>query len=336
MLKIFIKIGIILTIVIFSDEKTKLVFSADLKNFNNEILPIGSFLFTNHEPMRVGWFNWQNRHNKEVLQNQDEKPVGSLFVQLRPKKTEVYNQLAKRVLRDGTNQLQLIKNFNKGIELDHTEYLTIPFELLIGAIQGAALRNIFPYDRVEFGGWLHHFTYEWETPELIAKSFTKSNKKFSPKKNYTQGDKLLIKWDTLRSDLELRPLALRKPLFIKKDDNGVRYAFYRFKNGDTLYSSVVIRFIDNTKHFFRNKNTLYLLQLNGIKDAHQISKGQIIKIPLRLIKPEYFHYIPRIYRNYFDSNLKQNFLEEKFPENYLLRMSEIYSKNIISLRIIGS
>ena len=91
MLKIFIKIGIILTIVIFSDEKTKLVFSADLKNFNNEILPIGSFLFTNHEPMRVGWFNWQNRHNKEVLQNQDEKPVGSLFVQLRPKKTEVYN-----------------------------------------------------------------------------------------------------------------------------------------------------------------------------------------------------------------------------------------------------
>ena len=89
---------------------------------------------------------------------------------------------------------------------------------------------------------------------------------------------------------------MRDPLFIRKDKSGLRYAFYRIQSGDTLYSSVVIRFIGNIKHAARSQNASDLLVLNGLVDAHQLSPGQLIKIPLEWIRPEYLHQVPSIYR----------------------------------------
>ena len=63
-----------------------------------------------------------------------------------------------------------------------------------------------------------------------------------------------------------------------------------------LYSSVVIRFIGNIKHAARSQNASDLLVLNGLVDVHQLSPGQLIKIPLEWIRPEYLHQVPSIYR----------------------------------------
>ena len=162
----------------------------------------------------------------------------------------------------------------------------------------------------------------------VSKSFTKSYKQSFPKNNYNQGDKLTIPWTTLRPDLELEPLIVKKPLYLKKVNRGVRHALYRFQNGDTLYSSVIIRFVVNTKHYNRNKNALYLLELNGINDARQISNGKIIKIPLILIKPEYFHQVPGIYKNYLESNF-QTLQERNFFE--FIPPNKAKSINFVSL-----
>jgi len=332
MVRIFFKIGIITIILFFGSYEKNISFSADLNKLKIEILPIASFVFALREPMRVGWYNLQKSYNKKSFKNDISKPVGSLFVQLRPKKFEREYQLALRVLKDGSKQFQIIKEITKGNKLHHKKYITIPFEFLTGAIQGEALRNIFPNDRVEFGGWLHHFTYDWETPELIAKSFTNLNKHSFPKKNYKQGETLTIPWGEMRTDLELEPLAVRKPLFIKKDETGIRYAFYRFLRGDTLYSSVVIRFIGNKKHRIRNKNAIDLLTLNGIKDAHQIPNGQIIKIPLNLIKPEYFFQVPSIYKNYIESSSSETLPFRVKSNSILPRIGKTYNLNIISQR----
>ena len=89
---------------------------------------------------------------------------------------------------------------------------------------------------------------------------------------------------------------MRDPLFVRKDKSGLRYAYYRLQPGDTLYSSVVIRFIGKTKHNARSQNASDLLALNGLTDAHQLSPGQLIKIPLEWIQPEYLHQVPSIYR----------------------------------------
>ena len=194
--------------------------SASSKAVEAETLPLASFLFAQRDPMRVGWYDNSNNQELKDLRPEGTKAVGSLFVQLRPRKYEGEYQLALRVLRDGSHQFQLIREFMNGQPLNHKRYLTIPFEQLIGAIQGEALRVLFPNDRVEFGGWRHQTTYSWETPDLIAKSFTRSANSIFPQQVYKQGETFIIPWNILRADLELQPLAVHKPLFIKKDELG--------------------------------------------------------------------------------------------------------------------
>ncbi|RTZ79360.1 MAG: hypothetical protein DSY98_05945 [SAR324 cluster bacterium] len=270
--------------------------AADLSQKKAEFLPLASFLYANRDPMRVGWYNTSSMPLEKDFKTDAKRPVGSFFVQLKPRKNEGEYQLALRVLRDGSHQFLLIREFTDGNTLNHKRYLTIPFKLLIGAIQGEALRSLFPNDHVEFGGWRHQVTYVWETPELLMKSFTRSGTQTILQKDFMQGEEYTIPWENLRSDLELEPLAVRDPLFIRKDKSGLRYAFYRIQPGDTLYSSVVIRFIGNIKHAARSQNASDLLVLNGLVDAHQLSPGQLIKIPLEWIRPEYLHQVPSIYR----------------------------------------
>jgi len=135
--------------------------------------------------------------------------------------------------------------------------------------------------------------------------------------------------------LELQPLAVREPLFIKKDESGLRYAFYRIQTGDTLYSSVVIRFIGETKHYVRSQNASDLLVLNGLKDAHQLSAGQLIKIPLEWIRPEYVHQVPGIYRISKDLNTetKKSGQQRRISTDIGLPQAEkLYQISIISQR----
>jgi len=305
------------------------------KAIETETLPLASFLFAQRDPMRVGWYDNSNIQEQKDLRLESTKAVGSLFVQLRPRKYEGEYQLALRVLRDGSHQFQLIRDFTHGQPLNHKRYLTIPFEHLIGAIQGEALRVLFPNDRVEFGGWRHQTTYDWETPDLIAKSFSKYAKYSFPQQVYEQGETFTIPWNILRADLELQPLAVRKPLFIKKDDSGLRYAFYRIQAGDTLYSSVVIRFIGETKHYVRSQNASDLLVLNGLEDAHQLSTGQLIKIPLKWIRAEYLHQVPGIYRISKDLNAEAKEAEPQrgiSTEIGLPQAEKLYQISIISQR----
>jgi hypothetical protein len=305
------------------------------KAIETETLPLASFLFAQRDPMRVGWYDNSNIQEQKDLRPESAKAVGSLFVQLRPRKYEGEYQLALRVLRDGSHQFQLIRDFTHGQPLNHKRYLTIPFEHLIGAIQGEALRVLFPNDRVEFGGWRHQTTYDWETTDLIAKSFSKYAKYSFPQQVYKQGETFTIPWNILRADLELQPLAVRKPLFIKKDDSGLRYAFYRIQAGDTLYSSVVIRFIGETKHYVRSQNASDLLVLNGLEDAHQLSAGQLIKIPLKWIRAEYLHQVPGIYRISKDLNAEAKEAEPQrgiSTEIGLPQAEKLYQISIISQR----
>ena len=121
-----------------------------------------------------------------------------------------------------------------------------------------------------------------------------------------------IPWKSLRSDLELEPFAVRNPLVIRRDDSGLRYAYYQIKPGDTLYSSVVIRFIGNKKHYVRSQNARDLLALNGLTDAHSLSPGQYIKIPLKWIRTEYFYQVPSIYRSTEEYSSEKNIKSKQY------------------------
>ncbi len=308
--------------------------SAEFKKAQIEILPLTSFLFANRDPMRAGWYRDSIIRDAKKFKSVNEKPVGSLFVQLKPRLNEGENQLALRVLRGGSHQLPRLREFTGVNTLNHKVYLTIPFEFLIGVIQGEAIRALFPSDRVEAGGWVHQVTYDWETPELIAKIFTTSANYISDEATFKQGIQFTIPWNILRSDLELEPLAVRDPLVIRRDDSGLRYAFYQIKPGDTLYSSVIIRFIGEKKHYARSQNASDLLVLNGLADARHLLPGQYIKIPLEWISPEYFHHVPSIYRSNEGYNLKKNVKSQKKLQFNNLQPESVkdYGTNIISQR----
>ena len=282
-----------------------------------EILPLTSFLFANRDTMRAGWHQESISKSIKNLKTVKEKPVGFLFVQLKPRLNEGEYQLALRVLRSEAQKLLLLREFTGGKPLNNKVYLTIPFEFLVGVIQGEVIRSLFPSDRVEAGGWLHQVTYAWETPELLEKVFTISGSYTFHQASFKQGAQFIIPWGSLRSDLELEPLAVRDPLVIRKDDSGLRYAFYQIKPGDTLYSSVIIRFVGEKKHFARSQNARDLLLLNGLADARYLSPGQYIKIPLEWIKPEYLYHVPSIYRSNEEYNAEKNVKSKQYLPNHI-------------------
>ena len=115
---------------------TAVTVAADLSQKKSEFLPLASFLYANRDPMRVGWYNTSSMPLEKDFKTDAKRRVGSFFVQLKPRKNEGEYQLALRVLRDGSHQFLLIREFTNGNTLNHKRYLTIPFELLIGAIQG--------------------------------------------------------------------------------------------------------------------------------------------------------------------------------------------------------
>ena len=298
--------------------------SAQFNQSQTEILPLTSFLFANRDPMRAGWHQKSISKDFKNIKSVTEKPVGSLFVQLKPRLNEGEYQLALRVLREGSHQFLRLREFTGGKPLNHKFYLTIPFEILIGVIQGEVIRSLFPNDRAGAGGWLHQVTYDWETPELIEKIFTGFGNYTFKQGSFKQGIQFTIPWNSLRSDLELEPLAVRDPLVIRRDDAGMRYAFYQIKPGDTLYSSVVIRFIGEKKHYARSQNASDLLFLNGLADARYLSPGQYIKIPLEWIRPEYLYYVPSIYRSNEEYNSEKNVKSQQYlPYNILKRESGV-------------
>ena len=58
------------------------------KEIETETLPLASFLFAQRDPLRVGWHDNSHKQELKDLRQQESKPVGSLFVQLRPRKYE--------------------------------------------------------------------------------------------------------------------------------------------------------------------------------------------------------------------------------------------------------
>ena len=317
---------------LFNFYSPSIIKSSDFKQTEIEILPLTSFLFANRDTMRAGWHPESFSKGIENIKTATEKPVGSLFVQLKPRLNEGENQLALRVLRGDSHKLVRLQKFTGGEPLNHRVYLTIPFEFLVGVIQGEVIRSLFPGDRVEAGGWLHQVTYAWETPELLEKVFTISGSYTFYQPAFKQGAQFTIPWGSLRSDLELEPLAVRDPLVIRRDDSGLRYAFYQIKPGDTLYSSVIIRFVGEKKHYVRSQNANDLLLLNGLTDARYLSPGQYIKIPLEWIRPEYLYHVPSIYRSNEEYNFEKNMKSQKYLPYHFLQPE---SGNTIGIDIIS-
>ena len=83
-------------------------------------------------------------------------------------------------------------------------------------------------------------------------------------------------------DDEARVEAYRALLAFESDPDG-KYAGYRLRKGEALYSSVVMRYTDQVEPKGVNEVALQIARRSGIGDVRSIQPGQLIKIPLSLL-----------------------------------------------------
>ncbi|MCP4757382.1 MAG: LysM peptidoglycan-binding domain-containing protein [Proteobacteria bacterium] len=221
----------------------------------------------------------------------------TIVVELQPRTGDGIYRFASWTLRNWKNTFNNIKKFNKYRPLQKGRFVRFPFKTLNDRIQSMALQALFSNDTSEADGWAHRVVFAGETVSLIAGVFAKEG--ISPNKlikynglkyqgtRLKQGDTIVIPWKWVKEELNLNPVSVRKPLYVKTDKAGKRWAYYRIVRGESLYSAVVVRFTGRTLADDVNEMARELLKLNGIADEHHVLAGAKLKIPLEWISEEY-------------------------------------------------
>jgi hypothetical protein len=249
-------------------------------------IPLASFIFNHQHLMRVGHLGALSAQGR---------PESGIFVQIQPLPEEGEYRLAMRVLRDGAHRFRSIRELPGAQPLSPEQWITIPFPMLRGSIQGAALQALFPEDRPTASGWRHKVVYAWEDEAALHAWFL--NESVTPGKlsplnglahsGLSRGSEVLIPWSWIRPELELQPMELQPPLKLVTEQDGQRFASYQMQSGEALYSAVVMRFLGRSRHNDIVKAIGDLLALNHLREAREIAPGQSIRIPLDWVSPEF-------------------------------------------------
>jgi len=245
--------------------------------------------------------NWQSFQLQYQSSETAKMLVGwngkRLVVKMKPLVGEGGYSLARRVLLSNFRSLKTIRKYSKTRRLYRNRFITFPFKVINGSIRSSALKAVFFKDKAGIGYWKHRVTFAWETTSMIAGLFTKEGIKAGHLVRYNKmrnkgnilkkGDVIKIPWKWVSPELSLRPVSLKPPLKLKQDKSGKLYAHYQMKHGETLYSSVVIRFTGRLLNDEVNQVANKLLKLNNISDAKLIQSRQKIRIPLEWLSEEY-------------------------------------------------
>ena len=245
--------------------------------------------------------NWQSfqlqYQSSETSKMQVRWNGKRLVVKLKPLVGEGGYSLARRVLLSNLRSLKTIRKYSKTRRLYRNRFITFPLKVINGSIRSSALKAVFFKDKAGIGYWEHRVTFAWETTSMIAGLFTKEGIKAGHLVRYNKmrnkgnilkkGDVIKIPWKWVSPELSLRPVSLKPPLKLKQDKSGKFYAHYQMKHGETLYSSVVIRFTGRLLNDEVNQVANKLLKLNNISDAKLIQTRQKIRIPLEWLSEEY-------------------------------------------------
>jgi len=245
--------------------------------------------------------NWQSFQLQYQSSETSKMLVGwngkRLVVKLKPLVGEGGYSLARRVLLSNFRSLKTIRKYSKTRRLYRNRFITFPLKVINGIIRSSALKAVFFKDKAGIGYWKHRVTFAWETTSMIAGLFAKEGIKAGHLVRYNKmrnkgnilkkGDVIKIPWKWVSPELSLRPVSLKPPLKLKQDKSGKFYAHYQMKHGETLYSSVVIRFTGRLLNDEVNQVANKLLKLNNISDAKLIQTRQKIRIPLEWLSEEY-------------------------------------------------
>jgi N-acetylmuramoyl-L-alanine amidase len=176
--------------------------------------------------------------------------------------------------------------------------------LLSGNYRKIAIEALFPADRATAAGWEHRVTAPAGKPESlwrIAEWFAGDGARY---RDIRRSDSI-ASLETREGQVVLVPESLLTPSFREavaaaapapeaeaprleygQDDLG-RYAIYRLKKGEALYSAVVVRFTGRLHAEDVNAKAAEIATRNGITDVHAMPIGFPVKIPVADLSPEF-------------------------------------------------
>jgi N-acetylmuramoyl-L-alanine amidase len=174
--------------------------------------------------------------------------------------------------------------------------VVVPYTALADEVKLAAIAALFPSDLRATAGWLHIAVGE-ESLASIAEWFAgRADLAAALAKENGLTSDVVGRGTTVRIPTEflLRPfrdaeaLDETEPaqLSYGEDEKG-RYALYRLRKKEALYSSVVVRFAGRVHAPDVIELANAIAVRSGIEDVHAIPVGYPVKIPLEVLSEEY-------------------------------------------------
>ncbi len=226
--------------------------------------------------------------------------VGGRDIELecRPRPGEGYPEISLR-LTGSARRARSIEDWNGKTPPTPDRFVRVPLGLLDDNYRGLVLLRLFPADRRQNGDWIHVAragllpTYDeglWQ----VASWFSGDGSSYSEiaracglrSPELSAGQEVRIPGRLLHRCLAEKPSSDDGSLVYGEDDEG-RYAAYRMKPGEALYSAVIVRFTGRTDPDDVNDLAEQLARRSGVRDVHDIPFGFQIRIPMEVLEPEF-------------------------------------------------
>ncbi len=217
---------------------------------------------------------------------------GAITVEARPLEGETPIQFARRLAKDETTAQRILALpgalSGRGA--------TLSWGALSLEGRRAAIQALFPSDVRATAAWLH-IAVEEESLASLAEWFAgdAAHARELARENALPGG-VVPPGATIRIPAEYlvppfrdaEPIPETEPpnLVFGQDEKG-RYAVYRLRKGEALYSAVVVRFTGRLDAADVNDLALKLAERSGIPDVHAIPVGYPVKIPLDVLSDEF-------------------------------------------------
>lgn len=218
---------------------------------------------------------------------------GAITVEMRPLEGEAPGDFARRVSKDEATAERVLAL--SGVA-SGSRSAVLSFGALSDEARRAAIQALFPSDVRATAGWLH-IAVEEESLADVAEWFTGApgNAALLAKENSLTGD-IVPPGAMIRIPAELltnpfrdaEPVPDTEPpnLVFDRDEAG-RYAVYRLRKGEALYSAVVVRFTGRLDAVDVNELALTIAARSGIENVHAIPVGFPVKVPLEFLSEEF-------------------------------------------------